>query len=119
MDLSAPEINLNKLPLTDGKVHFIRQVDNSGQINLLNETFNVGKEFISEYVWATICLRKQRLDIYYRAQDHDLALLIKEFGYDVNEEIKHLRYDIWNITRQMSPRCSDPFQIWIDIIIHQ
>jgi len=68
------------------------------KINLLNETFNVGKEFISEYVWATICLRKQRLEVYYRAQDWDVALLIKEFGYDVNEEIKPVRYDIWNIT---------------------
>lgn len=95
----AAEINLNKLPLTDGKVHFIRQVDNGGEINLLNETFNVGKEFISEYVWATICLRKQKLEVYYRAQDRDVALLIKEFGYDVNEEIKPLRCDIWNIIR--------------------
>ena len=47
---------LNKLALTDGKVHFIRRVDNDGQINVLNETFSVGKEFISEYVRAAICL---------------------------------------------------------------
>jgi len=54
----------------------------------------VGKEFISEYVWATICLRKQRLEVYYRAQDQDVAVLIKEFGYDVNEEIRQIRDDI-------------------------
>ncbi len=48
------EINLGKLPLTDGKMHFIRRVDNDGQINVLNEIFDVGKEFISEYVWATM-----------------------------------------------------------------
>lgn len=91
------EINLNKLPLTDGKVHFIRRVDNDGQINVLNEIFGVGKEFTSEYVWATICLRKQRLKIYYRAQDQDVAALIKEFGYDVNEEIRTIRDNIWKI----------------------
>jgi len=34
------------------------------KINVLNETFNVGKEFISKYVRATICLRKQRLEVY-------------------------------------------------------
>ena len=90
-------INLSKLPLTDGKVHFIRRVDNDGLINVLNETFSVGKEFTSEYVWATICLRKQRLEIYYRAQDQDVAALIKEFGYDVNEEIRPVRDDIWKI----------------------
>ncbi len=77
---------MNKLPLTCGKVHFIRRVDNDGQINVLNETFSAGKEFTSEYVWATICLRKQRLEVYYRAQDQDVAVLIKEFGYDANEE---------------------------------
>jgi putative transposase len=90
-------INLNKLPLTDGKVHFIRRVDNDGQINVLNETFNVGKEFTSEYVWATICLRIQKLEVYYRAQDQDVAALIKEFGYDVNEEIRPIRDDIRKI----------------------
>ena len=87
------EINLNKLPLTDGKVHFIRRVDNDGQINL-NETFSVDKEFVSEYVWATICLRKQRLEVYYRAQDQDVAVLIKEFECNVNEEIRPIRDDI-------------------------
>lgn len=73
----AAEIDLNKLPLTDGKVHFIRQVKNDGQINVLNGAFSVGKEFISEYVWATICLRGQRLEVYYQAQDMEV-LLIKE-----------------------------------------
>ena len=53
----AAETNLNKLPLTDGEVHFIRRADNNGQISVLDETFNMGKEFISEYVWVTICLR--------------------------------------------------------------
>ena len=40
-------INLSKLPLTDGKVHFIRRVNNDGQINVLNETFSVGKEQVN------------------------------------------------------------------------
>ena len=88
---------LNKLPLTDGKVHFIRRVDNDGQINVLNETFSVGKEFISEYVRATICLRKLRLEVYYRAQDQDVAALIKEFECNVNEEIRPIRDDIRKI----------------------
>ena len=52
-----------KLPLIDGKVHFIRRVDNDGQINVLNEAFSVGKGFISEYIRATICLRKKRLEV--------------------------------------------------------
>ena len=93
----ARVINLSKLPLTDGKVHFIRRVDNDEQINVMNETFGVGKEFTSEYVWATICLRKQRFEVYYRAQNQDVAALVKKLGYDVNEEIRPIRDDIWKI----------------------
>lgn len=33
----ATTINLDKLPLTNGKIHFIRQVDNAGRINVLNK----------------------------------------------------------------------------------
>ena len=54
------KIPLRKLPLTKGKIHFIRMVDNDGKISVLNEAFKVGKEFISEYVWVTICLKKRR-----------------------------------------------------------
>ncbi|HJH32007.1 MAG TPA: hypothetical protein C5S50_07505 [Methanosarcinaceae archaeon] len=43
----ATEINLNKLPLTEGMVHFIRQVDDGGRINLLNEVFEVGTELLA------------------------------------------------------------------------
>ena len=64
-------------------------------INVLNEVFNVGEEFISEYIWATIYTGKQRMEVYYRAQDQDVAALIKEFDYDIYEEIKLIRQDIW------------------------
>jgi hypothetical protein len=58
---SAMEIYLDKLPLTEGKIHFIRHVSDGGRINVLNEAFNVGEEFTSEYVWATIRLKKQKI----------------------------------------------------------
>ena len=88
------EINLDKLPLTDGKIHFIRKVDNEGRINVLNEAFKVGKEFVGEYVWATICLAKQNIEVYYQEKDRDAAVLIKELEYNVNEAISPLRQDI-------------------------
>jgi putative transposase len=91
----ATEINLGKLTLTDGKIHFIRKVDNGGKINVLNEAFKVGEEFIGEYVWATICLRKQKMEVYYRAKDKDAVVLIKRFEYKLNEAVIPLRQDIW------------------------
>jgi len=88
------EISQDKLPLTDGKIHFIRKVNNEGDISVLNEAFEVGKEFIDEYVWATICLKKQRIGVYYRAKDQDATILIKKFEYELKEEVKALRPEI-------------------------
>ena len=68
-------------------------VDNDGKISVLNEAFKVGKEFISEYVWATICLKKQMLEVFYRAKDQDTAVLIKKFEYELSEEVKPLKCD--------------------------
>ncbi|NQE06261.1 hypothetical protein C5S32_10370, partial [ANME-1 cluster archaeon GoMg1] len=87
------KIPLGKLPLTKGKIHFIRMVDNDGKISVLNEAFKVGKEFISEYVWATICLKKQTMDVFYRAKDQDTAVLIEKFEYKLSEEVKPLKGD--------------------------
>jgi hypothetical protein len=84
----------DKLPLTDGKIHFIRKVNNEGKISVLNEAFKVGKEFIDEYVWATICVKKQRVGVYYRAKDQDAAVLIKKFEYELKWAVKALRPDI-------------------------
>ena len=50
--------------------------------------------FIGEYVWATICLRKQKLGVYYRAKDQNTAVLIKQFEYELTEVVKYLRHDI-------------------------
>jgi len=84
----------NKLPLTDGNIHFIRKVDNEGKINVLNEAFKVGGEFIGEYVWTTICLADRKMKVYYRAKDQDAAVLLKEFEYELNEEVRPLKQDI-------------------------
>jgi len=70
-------------------------VDNDGKISVLNEAFKVGKEFISEYVWATICLIKQTMEVFYRAKDRDTAVLIEKFEYKLSEVVYDLRPDIY------------------------
>ncbi len=62
-------IDVNKLPLIEGKIHFIRVVDSQGRISVLNEYFEVGREYIGEYVWATIETGEQSLTIYYKDKD--------------------------------------------------
>ena len=70
-------------------------MDIEGELTILNEAFEVGKEFIDEYVWTTICLKKQKIGVYYRAKDQDTAVLIKEIEYLLTEEVKDLRPDLY------------------------
>ena len=88
------KIPLGKPPLTKGKIHFIRKVDNEGIVSVLNEAFKVGKEFVSEYVWATTCLEKQTMAVFYRAKDQDNAVLIEKFEYWLSAVVPDLRLDI-------------------------
>ena len=69
-------------------------MDVKEEISVLNEAFKVGNEFISEYVWATICLEKQTMDVFYRAKDQDTAVLIEKFEYKLSEVVQDLRQDI-------------------------
>lgn len=91
----VPETNFAKLPLTEGKIHFIIKVNSEGAIGVLNEDVDVGKEFIGEYILATVCLKKQTIEVYYQGKEHDTAMLIKEFNYTVNEAINSRRQEIW------------------------
>ena len=63
--LTAEEKRLlpSVLPLTAGRVHFLRLVTAHGQIRLLNETWKVGKRLAGQYVWATISTHRRRLVI--------------------------------------------------------
>ena len=89
------KINLDKLPLTKGKIHFIRKVDNEGRISILNEVFFLSKEFIGEYVWTTIDLTQQRIKVSYQAKDQDTAALIKNLAYTIDEKIHPIIPNIW------------------------
>jgi len=84
-------IAMDRLPLVTGKIHFIRGVDFRGKISVLNEYFDVGKEYTGEYVWATIETMKQTLMVYYK--DENLKVReIKRFGYEIGETV-HSRKD--------------------------
>jgi putative transposase len=78
-----------QLPITAGRVHFIRLVAPDGTIALLNETWRVGKRWAGQYVWATITTHARRLDIWYqRSSQHDWRLL-KSAAYDLPEPVAH------------------------------
>jgi putative transposase len=84
---SIPE----QLPLTAGRIHFIRRVDERGEIRLLNEQRKVSKRLAGEYVWATIDLKEQRLQLYYRKSARAQAKLLKQVAYPIAEPVKRVR----------------------------
>ena len=81
----------DRLPITAGRIHFIRKVKPDGTIAVLNETWKVSKRLAGKYVWATITTHRRRLDIWYqRSEQHDWRLL-KSCAYDILETVARLK----------------------------
>jgi transposase InsO family protein len=79
-----------RLPLTVGKVHFIRLVNSQEQIKVLNEAWTVEEELIGEYVWATIFTAEQRLRIYHQDTADAVRRLVAEYEYGIAEAVQNL-----------------------------
>jgi putative transposase len=77
----------SELPLTAGRVHFLRLVNAQGQITLLNETWSVGKRLAGQYVWTTINTARRRLQIYYRQSAQTHVRLVRTFRYALHEQV--------------------------------
>ena len=83
----------NPLPITAGRIHFIRKVKPDGTISVFNETWKVSKRLSGKYVWATLLTHCRRLEIWYqRAAQHDWCLR-KTYAYDIPETVARLRSD--------------------------
>jgi hypothetical protein len=81
------------LPITAGRIHFIRQVDPDGNIELLNETWHVHKRLAGQYVWATITTQTHRLSVYYRRAANRPVRLVKTYHYALPESVVPLQPD--------------------------
>ena len=55
----------------------------------------MGEEFISEYAGSTVRMGPRKMEVYYRANDQDTTILIKEFDYGINKEIESIGQDVW------------------------
>jgi hypothetical protein len=79
------------LPMTAGRLHFVRRVSARGDIKLLNETWKVSRSLAHQYVWATVITHAHRLQIYHRRSPRAAPRLIKTFAYPLPEPIAPLR----------------------------
>jgi len=80
-----------RLPITAGRVHFLRRVSAAGEIALLNERWRIGKRWAHRYVWATISTHRHELRIYYRAGAQAPVRLLRRWAYPLDEPVASLR----------------------------
>jgi putative transposase len=92
-----------RLPLTAGRVHFMRKVSGDGLIHLLNEPWPVGRKWAGEYVRATLDLTQQRLTIWQQADADSPWRLLKTRQFRFKEPV----HDLLPAFRQKCTRCRD------------
>jgi hypothetical protein len=75
------------LPLTAGRIHFLRRVSAGGEIELLKERWKVSRRLAHRYVWATLTTDRQQLEIYHRPSARAEPRLIRRYEYQIAERI--------------------------------
>lgn len=87
----------DELPITAGRVHFIRRVNAAGEIRFLGESWKVGKRLAHRYVRATVTTHCRRLDVSYQRSARSKPRLVKSVRYEVPETVRRLRpeYKRW------------------------
>jgi transposase-like protein len=77
-----------RLPITAGRIHFMRKVQPTGEIELLNETWLIGEPWIGEYVRATVNTWKQLLTIWHKADATQDWRLVKTRQFRLKESVQ-------------------------------
>jgi putative transposase len=73
-------LDIDHLPITAGKVIFIRLVSAEGKIDILEQAFKIGKRFRFQYVKAILDTQRQLLKVYHNSH------LIKTFEYQLRKD---------------------------------
>jgi transposase InsO family protein len=74
------QLHQEKLPIAVGKVSFIRLVSSSGTVNVLSQSFKVGKRLKFQYIKAMLDTKQRVLKIYHKGR------LVKQFAYKLSEK---------------------------------
>ena len=90
-----------ELPLTAGRLHFLRKVDAQGNITILKEHWRASKTLIGHYIWATLDTRKAALFLYHRRSERARPRLIRQYGYAIEEKVHKLKPEFQRRTRKV------------------
>jgi hypothetical protein len=80
-------LSAGPLPITEGCVHFIRLVDKHGEVQILNQTWKVGRFWAGKYVVVRLDTKRQCLEVYHRPKAKGRPKRIKCWRYELNEKI--------------------------------
>ena len=107
----SPAITLpqGRLPLTEGRIHFIRRVSAERTISILNLTWAVPQAEPDQGVWATLELRTTgaTLRVYDQAPDVTDRRCLAKHPFPLKEDVQPLRVEF-----QSSPTTS----LWGDLL---
>lgn len=110
-DFSIP----GKLPITTGRVHFIRAVDQNCTVLILNKTWSAGSANPGQGVWATLFLTPKgaMLRIYDTAPDAPKRRCLAAHPFPLKEPVVPL-------STQFSTRSTQPpwWQVILDLFKH-
>jgi hypothetical protein len=77
------------LPITRGRLHFVRMIKENGNINILNEDIYVDSTLSFEYVWAIISTKDRNVKIWYQPTKDAPKELLKTKTYELREPVKN------------------------------
>jgi len=96
-------IPAGRAPLTAGRLHFMRKVDQSGAIEVLNEVWRLGPKWSGEYVRATINTQEQTIAFWHQECAEARWQLIKARRFAIEETVHALRPEF----RRNCTRCRE------------
>jgi len=77
-----------RLPITAGRVHFIRFVSSAGSFSILNERWQLDKtKRAGKTIRATIDTQNRQLRVYHQDRESETCQLIAQFEYGLGEEV--------------------------------
>lgn len=83
-------IPTGRLPITAGRIHFMRKVETTGEIRLLNETWTVGPRWMGEYICATLDTAEQTLSFWHKRDVESPWRLLKTRQFRLKEAVQPL-----------------------------
>ena len=81
-----------RIPLTAGRLHFVRFVEADGSFSLLNESWSLDPHhWAGKTIRATLDIQQQQLCIFHQSSRTAIPALIAHFAYAIDETVQPLQ----------------------------